>query len=208
MVMIAYQPSPDGLVGHVYVYGCGRYAAARTKVVLENLPSPEAISLSITRDHAAELSSALRKLSRAAGTVVGVGMYAEAIEGHNPETGASSWGNLAVIWQEKYLTHLHDADVHGKYDNVWGRVDELASANGNELAAVALQVSVLSRVSKMKGAFEVADIRATPLPGVVAVKLGTNIVALLGEVNKAGFAAGGKWGNGPGGAEQLWPSAA
>lgn len=208
VVMIAYQPSPDGSVGHVYVYGCGRYAAARTRVVLDGLPSTEAIGLSITREHASELSTELRKLSRAAGTRVGIGMYEEAVEGINPDTGVSSWGNLAVIWQEKYLTHLHDADSTGRYDNIWQRVDELAATPGDPLSGVTLQTLVLSRIGKCKGVGEVADLRATPLPGVIAAKLGANFVALLGEVNKGSFAAGGKWGGGPGTPDQLWPSAA
>lgn len=207
VVLVAYQPSSDGSKGTVYVYGCGRYAAARTKATLEGLPSTEALSTSITREHAAELSSVLRKQSRSASALIGVSMRDEAFEGHNPETGASTWGNFAVMHGEDYLTHLHDADVHGRYDNIWHRVDELSSAAGDSATAVALQVAVLSRLSKAKGVGEVADLRTTPLPGVIAAKLGSNFVALLGEVNRGSFATGGKWGIGPGTPEQLWATA-
>lgn len=204
VVLVAYQPSPDGVVGTLYSYGCGRYAAGRTRAVLDGLPSAEAMSLSITRDHAAGLSSELRKLSRAAGTRVGVTMHDEPFEGVNPDTGKQSWGNFAISWQDKYLTHLHDADPHGKYDAIWQRVDELASPAGDPLPGLALQVGVLSRLTKMRAVGEIADLRSTPLPGVVAAKLGPDFVGLLGEVNRASFVAGGKWGNGPGSPEQLW----
>jgi hypothetical protein len=203
-LLLAYQPSPDGKVGQLLVYGCGRYAAGRTVASLEGLPSDEAISLSITRDHAAELSTALRKTSRAADTRVGVALHSEAVEGVHPETGAPTWGNLVVAYGDKQLGHLHDSDVHGKYDNVWQRVDDLAAATGDPIAGVALHVGVLNRVSKLKGVGEVADLRTTPLPGVIAAKLGTGFVALLGEVNKQAFISGGRHGEGPGTKEQVW----
>lgn len=205
-VLIAYQPSSDGLVGQVLVYGCGRYAAGRTMATLDGLPSSEAMSLSITREHAAELSSALRKTSRAADTRVSVDMSEVATEKVNPETGAPSWGNLAVGYQQNYLAVLHDADPHGKFDAIWARVDDLAATTGDRVAGVTLMVGVLNRVQKLKGVGEVADIRSTPLPGVVAARLGSNFVALLGEVNKGSFVAGGKWGDGPGNQSQVWPA--
>ncbi|MBT2587900.1 hypothetical protein [Arthrobacter sp. ISL-95] len=207
VVMIAYQPSSDGSKGEVYVYGCGRYAAGRTKAVLEGLPSSDALSASITRDHAAELSSVLRKQSRSASALIGVTMAEQAFEGKNPETGVSSWGSFAVMSGELYLTHLHDADASGKYDSIWTRVDDLASEPGDPLTALALQTNVLSRVGKVKGVGDAIDFRTTPLPGVIAAKLGANFVALLGEINRGSFATGGKWGNGPGTADQLWPAA-
>jgi hypothetical protein len=206
-ILLAYQPSPDGLVGHVYAYGCGRYAAGRTRASLDGLPSSEAMSLSLTREHAEELSSALRKTSRAADARVSVTMSEDAVEGTHPETGAATWGNLAVGYANKYLTHLHDADPTGKYDQIWSRVDELAAATGDRVAGVTLMVGVLNRLMKCKGVGEVADIRVTPLPGVVAAKLGPDFVALLGEVNKQSFATGGKWGDGPGNPQQVWPIA-
>jgi len=208
VVMIAYQPSSDGGRGEVYVYGCGRYAAGRTRAVLEGLPSSEAISVSISREHATELSSVLRKQSRSASALIGVSMAEEAFEGHNPETGASSWGSFAVMSGESYLTHLHDADPSGKYDNIWSRVDDLASEPGDPVTGLALQVAVLSRLGKCKGVGEVIDFRTTPLAGTVAAKLGANFVALLGEVNRGTYALGGKWGGGPGSPEQLWKEAA
>lgn len=207
VVMIAYQPSSDGSKGEVYVYGCGRYAAGRTKAVLEGLPSSEAASTSISREHATELSSVLRKQSRSASALIGVSIHDEAFEGFNPDTGASSWGSFAVMSGESYLTHLHDADPDGRYDNIWQRVDDLAASASDSMPGLALQTSVLSRIGKCKGVGEVIDLRVTPLPGVVAAKLGANFVALLGEVNKGSFAAGGKWGGGPGGPDQLWPMA-
>lgn len=206
-VLIAYQPSPDGLVGQVLVYGCGRYAAGRTMATLDGLPSAETMSLSITREHAAELSSALRKTSRAADTRVGVNMSDVAVERANPETGAPSWGNLSVGYKEKYLAVLHDADPHGKFDAIWTRVDDLAAAMGDRVAGVTLMAAVLNRLPKLKGVGEVADIRSTPLPGVVAAKLGSNFVALLGEVNKGSFISGGRHGDGPGNPQQVWPAA-
>lgn len=205
-VLIAYQPSSDGLLGSVLVYGCGRYAAGRTVAYLDGLPSPESMSLSITRGHAEELASALRKTSRAAGTRVSIGMTVDPVEGVNPETGGPTWGNFSVGYNEKYLTHLHDSDPHGRYDAIWGRVDELASSAGDRVDGVALHVAVMSRLAKCKGVGEIADLRATPLPGVVAAKLGEHFVALLGEVNRDSFVSGGRWGSGPGSAEQLWPS--
>jgi hypothetical protein len=205
-VLLAYQPSPDGTVGMLVVYGCGRYAAGRTVASLEGLPSSEAISLSITRDHAAELSSALRKTSRAADTRVGVALHEQPVEGVHPETGSPTWGNLVVAYGDKQLGHLHDSDPHGKYENTWARIDDLAAMIGDPIAGVALHVGVLNRVSKLKGVGEVADLRTTPLPGVVAAKLGAGFVALLGEVNRGSFVAGGRWGDGPGRAEQLWPT--
>ena len=204
VVMLAYQTSPDGLVGQLYSYGCGRYAAGRTRATLDGLPSSEAMSMSLTREHAEELASALRKTSRAAEVRVGVSMTEAAVERINPETGAPSWGNLAVSFQDKYLAVLHDADPQGKYEQVWSRVDDLAATSGDPVAGVALMVGVLNRLVKMKGVGDVADLRATPLPGVVAAKLGADCVALLGEVNKGSFAAGGRHGDGPGSKEQLW----
>jgi hypothetical protein len=206
-LLLAYQPSPDGRVGTLVIYGCGRYAAGRTVASLDDLPSSEAISLSITRDHAAELSSALRKTSRAADTRVGVALHEQAVEGIHPETGSPTWGNLVVAYGDKQLGHLHDSDPHGKLDQVWSRVDDLAAATGDPVTGVLLHVGVLGRLTKMKGtSSEVADVRTTPMPGVVAVKMGAGFVALLGEVNKASFLAGGRFGDGPGRPEQLWAS--
>ena len=205
-LLLAYQPSPDGTVGQLLVYGCGRYAAGRTVVSLEGLPSSEAISLSITRDHAAELSSALRKTSRAADTRVGVALHESPVEGVHPDTGAPTWGNLVVAYGDKQLGHLHDSDPHGKYDAIWSRVDDLAATTGDPVAGVVLHVGVLNRVSKMKGVGEVADLRTTPLTGVVAAKLGEGFVALLGEVNRGSYMVGGRFGDGPGRPEQLWPT--
>lgn len=205
-VLIAYQPSPDGTVGQLLVYGCGRYAAGRTVASLDGLPSAEPTSLSITRGHAEELATALRKTSRAAGTRVSVGMTEQAIEGVNPETGGLTWGNFSVGYNEKYLTHLHDSDPHGKYDAIWAMVDDLSVVSGDAVAGITLQVGVMSRLTKLKGVGEVADIRTTQLPGVVAAKLGENFVALLGEVNRGSYVSGGKWGSGPGTPEQLWPA--
>jgi hypothetical protein len=65
-------------------------------------------------------------------------------------------------------------------------------------------VGVLSRLGKVKGAGEIADIRTTAVPGVAKVKLGDDFVALLGEVNRVSYAAGGKWTDGPGRASHLW----
>lgn len=203
-ILLAYQPAPDGLVGQVLVYGCGRYAAGRSTAHSEGLPSVESISVSIARDYAAELSSVLRKSSRAIDARVGVAIHEQAVEGVHPETGASTWGNLIVAFGDKQLGHLHDADVHGRFDQVWSRVDELASSAGDSVAGVTLQVGVLSRLSKLKGVGDIADVRSTPLAGVVAIKLGANQVVLLGEVNKSAFESGGRWGTGPGGADQLW----
>jgi hypothetical protein len=204
-VLIAYQPSPDGLVGHVYVYGCGRYAASRMRASLDGLPSAEPTSLTITRGHAEELSSQLRKTSRAADTRVSVTMAEEPMQGEHPETGAPTWGNLAVGYKEKYLSHLHDADVHGRYEAIWARIDELAASAGDPVTGVALMVGVLGRLNKTKGVGEVADLRTTPMANVIAAKLGADFVALLGEVNKQSFVTGGRWGSGPGRAEELWP---
>lgn len=207
LVMLAYQPAADNSAGTLLAYSCGRYAASRGLLLLEGLPSGEAISLSITRDHAAELSTALRRTSRAADTRVGVAMHNEAVSGVHPETGATTWGNLVVAYGDKQLGHLHDADVHGKFDGAWQRIDDLASATGDKVAGLALHVGVLNRLSKLKGVGEVADIRSTPLAHCVAVKLGSGFVALLGEVNRGSFVSGGRHGDGPGSAEQLWPVA-
>jgi len=207
LVMLAYQPAADNSAGTLLAYSCGRYAASRGLLRLEGLPSSESISLSITRDHAAELSSALRKTSRAADTRVGVAMHAEPVSGVHPDTGAQTWGNLVVAYGDKQLGHLHDADPHGKFDGVWQRIDDLAGATGDPIAGLALHVGVLNRLSKIKGGGEVADIRSTPLAHCVAVKLGSGFVALLGEVNRGSYIVGGKHGDGPGGPEQLWPVA-
>jgi len=205
-ILLAYQPAPDGLRGMVIVYGCGRYAAGRSTAYTEGLPSTEPASVSIARDYAAELSSQLRKTSRAADTRVGVAIHQQAVEGIHPETGSPTWGNLIVAYGDKQLGHLHDADVHGRYDQIWQRVDDLTSSDGDVVIGVTLQVGVLSRLPKLKGVGEIADIRTTPLPGVIAAKLGADYVALLGEVNKQSFLAGGRWGTGPGSPEQLWPA--
>jgi hypothetical protein len=207
-VLIAYQPSADGREGQVMAYGCGRYAAGRTVVTLDGLPSDEATSLSITRDHAAELASALRKTSRAADTRVGVQMTEQAMQRTDPDTGAQSWGNLAVGYKDAYLAVLHDADPHGKYDAIWQRMDDLSAVTGDPLPGVTLQVGVLSRLTKLKGIGVVADIRTTQLPGVVAAKIGGDFVALLGEVNKQSFISGGRHGDGPGNPQLAWPAAA
>ena len=207
-ILLAYQPNADSSAGMLLVYGCGRYAAGRGVAVIDGiLPSQESVSLSITRDHAAELSTALRKTSRAADTRVGVALHAEAVAGIHPETGAATWGNLVVAYGDKQLGHLHDADPSGKYDNIWSRVDDLAGEAGDSVAGTALMVGVLNRLSKLKGVGEVADIRSTPLPGCLAVKLGAGFVALLGEVNRGSYLRGGRFGDGPGTAEQLWPAA-
>jgi hypothetical protein len=206
-ILIAYQPSSDGLVGTIYVYGCGRYAAGRMRASLDGLPSSHALSLTITRAHAEELSSALRKTSRAADTRVAVTMADEAVQGTHPETGAATWGNLIVGYKEKVLSHLHDSDVHGRYDAIWARIDELTSSAGDPVTGVALMVGVLSRLNKTKGVGEIADLRTTPMAGVIAAKLGADFVALLGEVNRTSYVNGGRWGSGPGRAEELWPQA-
>jgi hypothetical protein len=203
-VLLAYQPAADGRVGQVIVYGCGRYAAGRSTAQTEGLPSVESTSVSIARDYAAELSSQLRKSSRAADARVGVAIHEQAVEGVHPETGAATWGNLIVAFGDKQLGHLHDADPAGRYDQVWARVDELASSTGDPVAGVTLQVGVLGRLGKLKGVGDIADIRSTPLPGVVGVKLGADYVALLGEVNKASYIAGGRWNSGPGKKEDVW----
>ncbi len=205
LVMLAYQPAADNSVGTLIAYSCGRYAASRGVLRLEGLPSSESISLSITRDHAAELSSALRKTSRAADTRVGLAMHAEAVSGVHPETGAVTWGNLIVAYGDKQLGHLHDADGHGRFDQVWSRIDDLAADPGDSVAGVALMVGVLNRLSKLKGVGEVADIRTTPLAGCVAIKMGAGFVALLGEINRGSYVTGGRFADGPGSAEQLWP---
>lgn len=208
-ILLAYQPSSDGKVGMLLSYGCGRYAAGRTRAILDGLPSSEAMSVSITREHAEELASALRKTSRAAEARVGVVMTETAVERINPETGGASWGNLAVSYKDDYLAVLHDADVHGKYDAIWARMDDLAAATGDPVTGVALMTQVVGRIGKMKGAVaDVADLRTTPLPGVVAAKLGADCVLLLGEVNRGSFASGGRFGDGPGRPEHLWPIAA
>lgn len=207
-VLLAYQPSADGLMGTLLSYGCGRYAAGRTRAHLDGLPSTEAMFVSITREHAEELASALRKTSRAQEVRVGVTISEVAVERINPETGGASWGNLAVSYRDKYLAVLHDADPTGKYDQIWQRIDDLAAVDGEAVANVALLTSVLSRLGKMKGAAsDVADLRTTQLPGVVAAKLGADCVVLLGEVNAGSFSTGGRFGDGPGAAEQLWPRA-
>ncbi|MDR6794828.1 hypothetical protein J2X12_002839 [Pseudarthrobacter oxydans] len=203
-VLLAYQPSADGLAGQVMSYGCGRYAAGRTVVTLDGLPSTDAMSVSLGRDHAIELASALRKTSRAADTRVGVNLTAEAVQRTNQETGVPSWGNLAVGYKDAYLAVLHDADPHGKYDAIWQRMDELASVTGDSVGGVTLQVGILSRLQKMKGVGEVADIRTTQLPGVVAAKIGPTFVALLGEINRPSYVSGGRWSDGPGDAANLW----
>lgn len=206
-VLLAYQPASDGLSGVLLVYGCGRYAAGRQMASIEGLlPSSESLSLSIGRDYAAELSSQLRKTSRAADTRIGVAMHSTAVEGLHPETGTSTWGNLVVTYGDKWLGHLHDADPSGKYDAIWARVDELAVVEGQQMPGVTLQTAVLGRIGKLKGVGLVADIRTTQLPGVVAAKLGSDYVALLGEVNQRSFATGGKWGDGPGTPSQVWPA--
>lgn len=207
VVLLAYQPAANGGKGMLLVYGCGRYAAGRQATLLEELPSDEPMSLSIGRDYAAELSSQLRKTSRAADTRVGLAMHSTAVEGLHPETGTRTWGNLVVAYGDKWLGHLHDADPNGKYDAIWSRVDELAIAEGQMLPGVTLQTAVLGRIGKLKGVGTVADIRSTQLSGVVAVKLGSDYVALLGEVNQRSFASGGKWGDGPGTPTQVWPAA-
>lgn len=205
VVLLAYQPSADGTVGQVLAYGCGRYAAGRTLATLDGLPSAEAASLSITRDHAAELSTALRKTSRAADTRVGVEFHSSAVEGVHPETGGPTWGNLVVIYQERHLAVLHDSDPHGKFDAIWQRVDDLIVDVPSEAPAeVAFRVDVLSRLGKAKGVGDIADIRQTPMPGVIAVRLGANFVALLGEINRTGYVNGGRWKDGPGKKEHLW----
>ena len=208
-ILLAYQPSADGLAGSVLSYGCGRYAAGRTRAFLDGLPSSEAMSVSLTREHAEELASALRKTSRAQEVRVGVSMSDVAVERINPETGGASWGNLAISYQDKYLAVLHDADPNGKYDQIWSRMDDLAADAGSPVAGVALMTAVVGRLGKMKGnTADVADLRTTQLPGVVAAKLGADCVLLLGEVNKASYVAGGRFGDGPGAAEHLWPQPA
>lgn len=207
VVLLAYQPSPDGKVGQLHSYGCGRYAAGRTRATLDGLPSGEAMSVSITREHAEELASALRKTSRAAEVRVGLMMTEQAVERVNPETGGASWGNLAVSYKDDYLAVLHDADPHGRFDAIWQQMDDLSAAAGELVTGMALMVGVVARLSKMKGAGDVADLRATPLPGVVACKMGADVVVLLGEVNRQVYTAGGRWGDGPGKPEHLWPAA-
>jgi hypothetical protein len=206
-ILLAYQPSPDGKVGQLYSYGCGRYAAGRTRATLDSLPSSEAMSVSLTREHAEELASALRKTSRAAESRVGVNLTDVAVERVNPETGGSSWGNLAVSYKDDYLAVLHDADPHGRFENIWSRIDDLAATAGDPVAGVALMVGVLNRIQKIKGAGDVADLRATPLPGVIAAKLGADCVLLLGEINKGSYASGGRYRDGPGRPDHLWPVA-
>jgi hypothetical protein len=203
-ILLAYQPSPDGKVGQLYSYGCGRYAAGRTRATLDGLPSSEAMSVSITREHAEELASALRKTSRAAEVRVGLMMTEVAVERVNPETGGASWGNLAVSYKDDYLAVLHDADPHGRFENIWSRVDDLAANAGDPIAGVTLMVGVLNRIQKIKGAGDVADLRTTPLPGVIAAKLGADCVLLLGEVNKQSFSRGGRYGDGLGKPVHLW----
>jgi hypothetical protein len=205
-VLLAYQPSPDQKFGHVLAYGCGRYAAGRTRAVLEGLPSNEAMSLSLTTEHAASLATAVRKTSAAASALVRVYMHEEPVEGRNPETGASTWGNLMVTYQDDVLAHLHDSDPAGKFDGIWQRMDELAMNvdAGERMPNLALQVNVLSRLAKLRDVEDVADLRTTQMPGVVAAKLGEHCVALLGEVNRQSYTSGGRWSTGPGSPAHLW----
>jgi hypothetical protein len=114
-----------------------------------------------------------------------------------------------VTYRDDVLAHLHDSDPQGKFDAIWQRMDELALNvdAGERMPNVALQVSVLSRLAKLRDVGDVADLRTTQVPGVAAAKLGENCVALLGEVNRASYVAGGRWTTGPGQPSHLWPAA-
>lgn len=204
-ILVAYQPSADGLVGEVFTYGCGRYAAARTATQLDGLPGGDAGSVSITREHAESLASTLRKTSRTATARVGVVISAEPVQVTDPETGKQSWGNLTVGYQSAYLACLFDSDSQGRLDAIWRRIDDLiADQPGDEHAHITLKVDVLSRLSKIRGGGLIADIRTTPMTGVAKIKLGSDVVALVGEVNRADYRSGGRWSDGPGNPSHLW----
>lgn len=208
-ILLSYQPHPNsGLVGVVTTYGVGRYAAGRAWTVLEGLPSKESASVCIDRDVAAELQSVLRKVLGGKKAQASVTISPDPMEVTvKDENGlpVQTTVNLLITSAGDTLADLLDTDPEGKADKWFDWVDDrIAEARGAAAGPMAFQTDVFARLNKIRCETSVVDLKSTGNPNLVAVALGAQFIAIMGNVSRQLYAAGGPNGDGPGSPSHLF----
>lgn len=185
----------------LHAYGRGRYTAGRDWRRFET-DEPQFAAIVITEDEADELAGVLRKVEGAGRKDTRIGVI------------MTERGMLTVQNGDEILAELPDADVNqisfGMPDELsdWEEIDELLmDFRLKEPPAVtrfAFQKDILARLNKIRADSNVMDIALHPNGRAVGIALGSTFRALIAGVDRQSFAAGGKWGEGPGTPEQLW----
>lgn len=193
--------------GSLYVYGVGRYAGGRTRVPTDMAVAGEE-TVTITREQAEGLATALRKVLGGQAASVGVTMDAA----HFPvvvkdEHGmpVQQWANFHVATGDEPLAAFMEADP----DDVWGWqfdvVDDVhADQPGVVPTPVAFTLDIMARFSKLKGAGKVIDMRTTKQPQLLAVAVGPDFRGVVAAVDRELYKVGGPGGDGPGSPDHLF----
>lgn len=192
--------SVDG--NRLYSYGRGRYSAGFDWRAIDlEADVPFALCITITESEAAELASALRGLEGYArkGTVI--------------EITLSDRDCLTVVSGSEVVCELPDADpedvTFGKPDELsdWEEVEALiheAAAKPRLCSPFAMGLDILTRLNKIRADTNYVDLAIHPDGRRIAAALGTSFRGVVVGVGRAGYAAGGPDGVGPGRPEHLW----
>lgn len=200
-IMLAYH------MGELFVYGVGRYAGGRTRVPID-MAVAGAETVTITRDQAEGLATALRKVLGGQAASVGVTMDAAPFpvtvkDEHGMPM--QQWANFHVATSTEPLAAFMEADP----EDVWGWqfdvVDDVHTPdNADQPTPVAFTLDIMARFSKLKGVGKVIDLRTTKQPQLVAVAVGPDFRGVVAAVDRELYARGGPGGGGPGSQDHLF----
>ncbi len=193
--------------GSLYVYGVGRYAGGRTRVHIDTPISADE-TVTITRDQAEGLASALRKVLGGQAATVSLTLSAQpfpVVVKDEHGMPMQQWANFHVAAGEEPLAAFMEADP----DDVWGWqfdvVDDVhADAPGVVPTPVAFTTDIMARFSKLKGAGKIIDMRTTKQPQLLAVAVGPDFRGVVAAVDRELYARGGHGGDGPGHPDHLF----
>jgi hypothetical protein len=192
-VLICYQADSVQGTGLVLVYGSSRLVAGRTAIRLDTQAPEDHASVTISREHASEIQSALRDYGRAKSTRVAVRICEEGwdcvdFDGDEPDVRTV---HLSIQKEGlDPLAELADSDPGREWDAHFGIVDEYLIGSGAQLAGpTAFPFEALKRVMALKGLeAKVMDLAETTRSSVVALAAGPNFRGIIGELDRAVYA--------------------
>lgn len=191
-VLICYQDDSEGL-GMILVYGSSRLVAGRTTIMLETQGPQDYVSVTISREHANEIQSALRDYGRGKSTRVAVRINEEGwdtVEWEDDEPAVRTV-NLSIQKEGlDPLAELADSDPGREWDRHFAIVDDYLIGSGAQLAGpTAFPFESLKRVMALKGLeAKVMDLAETTHSRVVALAAGPNFRGIIGELERAVYA--------------------
>lgn len=214
LIYLRYAWDADRGVGQLTAIGISQFAAGLDWIDVEGGTEDGYAELRVLGvqptktevvDDLTKLASAVRSTSAARDATVGV------VIDHK--------GMMSISYGADFLGELGDADEYdlttgmegepGMFDKVEDLIDEVNAATTRP-APVAFSLDVIGRckdlkITGMPADWGVIDLVQHPTKSLVGVAVGPRFRGVVGSVDRASYAQGGRWNDGPGEACHLFP---